>query len=55
MSVMGDRAVPRIGKCRNEYGRTWEDVEVTITLDDTMSGTPADAAPRAVGGLARDQ
>jgi hypothetical protein len=47
--------VTAFAKCRNEYGRTWEDVEVPITLDGTMSGTSADAAPGAGSGRAQDQ
>ncbi len=44
--------VTAFAKCRNEHGRTWEDVEVTITLDGTMPGTPADATPGADSGRA---
>jgi hypothetical protein len=47
--------VTAFARCRNEYGRTWEDVEVTITLDGSMPGTSADAAPGADSGRAQDQ
>jgi hypothetical protein len=43
--VSGD--VTAFAKCRNEYGRTWEDVEVTIALDSTTTPGPhVDAEPR---------
>jgi len=38
--------VTAFAKCRNEHGLTWEDVEVTITLEGTMP----DAIPGAVQG-----
>jgi len=47
--------VPAFAKCRNEHGRTWENVEVTITLDRTMRGTSADTVPGADNGSAQDQ
>jgi hypothetical protein len=37
--------VTAFAKCRNEHGLTWEDVEVTITLEGTMP----DAKPGAEG------
>jgi hypothetical protein len=35
-------AVTAYAKCRNEYGHTWKDVEVTITLEDAVRGAMPD-------------
>jgi hypothetical protein len=51
--VSGD--VTAFAKCRNEHGRTWEDVEVTIALNDTMPGPHTDAAPGADSGRTQGQ
>jgi transcriptional regulator with XRE-family HTH domain len=47
--------VTAFATCRNEHGRTWENVEVTITLDRAMRGTSADTVPGADNGSAQDQ
>jgi hypothetical protein len=47
--------VTAFAKCRNEHGRTWENVEVTITLDRTEPGPSADTVPGAVNGRTQDQ
>jgi len=47
--------VTAFAKCRNEHGRTWENVEVTITLDRTMPGTSGDTVPGVDNGSAQDQ
>ena len=39
--------VTAFAKCRDEYGRTWEDVEVAITLDGAMPSTSVDITPEA--------
>jgi hypothetical protein len=54
VAASADGTVTAFAKCRDEYGRTWEDVEVTITLDGTTPGTSADAVPGADGGSAQD-
>jgi hypothetical protein len=42
--------VTAFAECRNEYGRVWEDIEVTIRLDGSMLGNSPDAAPGTNSG-----
>jgi hypothetical protein len=50
-------AVTAYAKCRNEYGLIWEDVEVTITLEDATPRTVPDFVQETDGrasGLSED-
>ncbi len=42
-------AVTAYAKCRNEYGHTWEDVDVTITLEDAVPGAMPDTVRETDG------